>query len=300
MYNLIPPIIIIAAVGGILVVFLKKIAKVSKEVDDGLHPREISENSAPDNAFVSEVEQAFHAYGKETTNNQITFLGRMTSKVNARARIQGIQYSLFQFLEKTLRRVKVNLMKIENAATHLTKKISEKTKTFRLPHGDTTFHNEEQNSVQTIERQVREEKEGLIITRVREREVDISETSTIVREIEEEVVQIPEQAPIEKADIEKLTPRKVIQEKAERVQKVKPEQEKEFVELEKEFIYRIAKNPNDIESYLALGNLYLSAGNYDDAEQSFRHALKINPNSRKAKRGLREIEQRGNDEDLWG
>lgn len=300
MYNLIPPIIIIIAIGGILVIFLKKITKVSKEVNNGSYHHELSENNQSNNSPVSDMEQAVYAYGEENINGQLTLLDRVKSKVNARARIREMQYSLFQFLEKTLRRVKVNLMKIENAATHLTKKISEKTKTFHLPHSNDNPSNEEQNSIQIIEHEKREEREEIVITRVKEREAEIRETSAVVREVEEEIAQAQERTPVEKIDTEKLTPRKVIQEKSELAQRAKPEQEKEFVELEKEFIYRIAKNPNDIESYLALGNLYLSVANYDDAEQSFRHALKINPNSRNAKKGLRETVERENDEDLWG
>lgn len=300
MYNLIPPIIIILSIGGILVIFLKKITKVSKEIGNEVYQNEPSENNSPNISPVSDIERAVHMYGEENTDRQVTFLERVKTRLNTGARMRKMQYSLFQSLEKTLRRVKVNLMKIENVATHLTKRISEKTKTFHLPRNENTRNEEPDSIVQETRATEYKEREESIITRVRKRKVEIEEVNTEIIEEKEEIMEIQERVVIEESVPEKPILRKIIQEKPERVQKVKPEQEREFVELEKEFIYRIAKNPNDIESYLALGSLYLSVGNYDDAEQSFRHALKINPGSRKAKKGLREIEQRGNDDDLWG
>lgn len=250
MYNLIPPIIIILSLGGILVIFLKKIALMSKDINTAIE----SSNKNESNLINSSNNQS------ENTPTADQFL--KTAKIKLlliksieRLHFQEIKYSTFQFLEKNLRKIKIYLMRVENIASNLTKKLSEKIRKFDQAQEET----EKNNSTQETTRVNQEEKKDDQI-----KEATASQTNTEPQDIH------------------------------------RPELDREFIEQEKEFIYRIAKNPNDIESYVALGDLYLGMKNYDDAKQSFKHALKINLDNKRAKAGIKKIEKAENDATLWG
>lgn len=245
MYNLIPPIIIILSLGGILVIFLKKINLMSKDINTAIENSNKNEDS--------QINSSNHQSDNTSTADQSLKVAKIKLLLNKsieRLRFKEIKYSMFQFLEKNLRKIKIYLMRIENIASSLTKKLSEKIRKFNQAQEET----EKNNSTQKMIQENQEEK----------KDNQIKETTAF-------------QTNIEPQDIGR------------------PELEREFIEQEKEFIYRIAKNPNDIESYVALGDLYLGIKNYDDAKQSFEHALKINLDNKRAKAGIKKIEKAGND-----
>lgn len=57
-------------------------------------------------------------------------------------------------------------------------------------------------------------------------------------------------------------------------------------EKEKEYIYLISKNPFDIKSYWKLGAIYSRRKNYKDAISCFRQIVKIDPTYAKAKKKI--------------
>lgn len=63
------------------------------------------------------------------------------------------------------------------------------------------------------------------------------------------------------------------------------------VEAEKELIYKIAKDPSNINNYLELGYLYLQVGNHNDAFESFKQVLKRSPYNRRAKVAMEKIKK---------
>lgn len=259
MYNLIPPIIIILCLGGILIIFLRKISLISRNVDSEI--TQSQENTGSTTSTQEEFKQAEGDNNLQNNNTLKSFekIKTYANKIPERLRLEKIKYLVLQFLEKNLRKIKVWLMKIENIAADLTKKIGEKAK---------NFNKTEQNNNNSTSQETQQ-------------------SST------------PEPLPTEQQNQKIENPNKTNLESS-KLNYLNIEQKKEFIEQEKEFIYRIAKNPGDIKSYLLLGNLYLNFKNYDDAAQSFRQIIKIDPNNKEAKDGLRKIEKRGNDGALWG
>jgi tetratricopeptide (TPR) repeat protein len=67
--------------------------------------------------------------------------------------------------------------------------------------------------------------------------------------------------------------------------------ENKFILEEKKFIKTIVKNPSDVNTYRALGLLYLKQKNYKDAKASFKQILKIDSKDKEAKEKLEEIEK---------
>ena len=52
-------------------------------------------------------------------------------------------------------------------------------------------------------------------------------------------------------------------------------------------------NPDDVDAYRRLGNLYVIAGNNRDARAAFSELIRINPDDEEAKKRLEEIEVNG-------
>lgn len=246
MYNIIPPIIVILSLGVVLVIFLKKIVAASKDVNIHDIQEETPENSKT-------MEKLRETAGREIedkyiVNSQSASRLRLFFKnIVDRLRLREINYSALQFLEKMLRRIKVNLMKVENIASGLTKKLSKKMR----------------NSAVGITKE--KERNGNDINIIDEKKEVES------KQIDKDIASAPKEVEMKTTESGELT--------------------KEFIEQEKELIYRIAKNHADIESYLSLGELYMGIKNYDDAKQSFEHALKINHRDKKAKSNLKKIEK---------
>lgn len=67
-----------------------------------------------------------------------------------------------------------------------------------------------------------------------------------------------------------------------------------YVEEERRLIERLTENPNDIDAYRRLGNLYVIAGNVADARAAFREILQRLPQDPDATRRLEELEEHTN------
>lgn len=49
--------------------------------------------------------------------------------------------------------------------------------------------------------------------------------------------------------------------------------------MEKRYIKKIMNNPKDVDSYVRLGDLYMDMQNYEDAYESYKTALKLDPDN---------------------
>jgi tetratricopeptide (TPR) repeat protein len=58
---------------------------------------------------------------------------------------------------------------------------------------------------------------------------------------------------------------------------VKEDEEKDWRKKEQELIIEIAKSPKDANLYKKLGDIYLEAGEWQDAVESFKKALELDP-----------------------
>lgn len=73
--------------------------------------------------------------------------------------------------------------------------------------------------------------------------------------------------------------------------KAPKKKENKFILEEKKYIKTIIKNPSDVNTYRALGLLYLKQKNYKDAKASFQQILKIDSKNKEAKEKLEEIKK---------
>lgn len=69
-------------------------------------------------------------------------------------------------------------------------------------------------------------------------------------------------------------------------------EEKNFPEAEKIYLEIIKRDPQNIDAYKGLGQVYLKQNNLKDAKASFEYVLKIKPDDKEAKIELRVIESK--------
>ena len=69
-----------------------------------------------------------------------------------------------------------------------------------------------------------------------------------------------------------------------------------YVEEERRLIEQLTANPQDVDVYRRLGNLYVIAGNVADAKAAFSEILRLVPDDEEAKRRLRELSTASNGE----
>lgn len=68
-----------------------------------------------------------------------------------------------------------------------------------------------------------------------------------------------------------------------------------FVEEERRLIEQLSARPDDLDSYRRLGNLYVIAGNVQDARAAFSQLLRLDPSDTEAQRRLHELAGNGRD-----
>jgi tetratricopeptide (TPR) repeat protein len=67
---------------------------------------------------------------------------------------------------------------------------------------------------------------------------------------------------------------------------------RDWKEEEQELIMEIAKNPKNADLYKKLGNLYLEAGEWIDASESFKKALELDPEDTSVKMKLERVSKK--------
>ncbi|MBU1102362.1 tetratricopeptide repeat protein [Patescibacteria group bacterium] len=200
-------------------------------------------------------------------------------------KIKALRYSTYrplvlESLEKSLRRLRLFILKIDNFFVGLIKRSREKSQVWKIRSHAWSEHRrlKKREKLQVLER------------------LDKVEVSETLEKIKQEVAKEEDNALKEK--IEAM----VNGETAEVIPLVQPEilnseanvvspavENTAVTEEEKKHIDRIAENHKDVDAYRALGFLYLNQKNYSDARACFRRALKLNPQDEEVKNKLNEI-----------
>lgn len=264
MYNIIAPAIIILCLVVVFVIFLRKIKHIGKNKEESAvistdvdkpeiekQEEKIKESIPGENDFFDKGDDVL---SRDKEGFITTWIKRIKEKID----FKKFKFALVQFLEKVLRKSKVSLMKIENIAGELTKKLSAKAKKLnsglKKPEDDEkkdaeTEYNTDEELNDNSDKSVEDKTETVIFKKQKGKEEDT---------------------------------------KDKEVGDVGAKRESD-IETEKELIYKIAKNPTNAENYIELGDLYSEADNYDDAIQAFEQALKLDKNNKEAKKGIRKI-----------
>lgn len=171
-------------------------------------------------------------------------------------RIRGLKYSSYlalfsKWLEKTLRKIRVLILKIDNIFVSLIGKSREKSQIWTVRSRAWM----EQHRLKKIQKlQVLEK-------------LDQAEIIETIQKAKEEVRE--EEANGKK--VEETAPKK------------------EELSEEKNCIDMIAKDPRNVDAYKRLGFLYCEQGNKDDAKNCFKQVLKLNPDDLEVISKMREL-----------
>jgi len=204
-----------------------------------------------------------------------------------RTRIKGIKYSTYRplvldRLEKSLRKLRVVILKIDNFFISLIKYARERSQIWKIRSGAWIEHS----------RMKKKEKLQVLET------LDKVQVSQQLEKITKEVAKEEDRALKEKIEekIETLTngnghaavePVAEIGEASENAL-VNSETVAPVSEEEKKYIDMIAANPKDGQAYRGLGFIYLNQKNYSDARACFRRALKLDPQDEEVRVKLNE------------
>lgn len=172
-------------------------------------------------------------------------------------RLRGLRYSSVQpaivnSIEKTLRKLRLLLLKIDNLFVNLIGRSREKSQIWTVRSRAWM----EQHRLKKIQKlQVLEK-------------LDQAEIIETIQKAKEEVRE---------------------QENGKKEEKQIRPKENGFVLEEKRFIDLIARDPRDLEAYKQLGLLYLKQGDKEDAKNCFKQVLKLNPDDMEVISKMKEI-----------
>jgi tetratricopeptide (TPR) repeat protein len=229
------------------------------------------------------------------------------------------------FLEKTLRRIKIFILKTDARLMQLIKNLQKRkderneAQAKKLPFKED--FEEKKPTIVSPQEKIDKLVESLPKTKTIEERKKEEEQENLEKEAEKLLEEEKRKKPIlkrmteireklmknnEKPKKKKKKKKKKQQDKKKKTKETKKEKEKRrrvinlaetrrvMIEREEEaLIKRIAANPKDDQSYVGLGRLYLKIENFSDAKASFEQALKINRGNIHAKKFLKEIAQKG-------
>jgi len=282
---MLPQIIIIFSIGIIVVILSKNISKLKDLENEELFVEKKKDSK--------ERKKFFYLYGR---------LKKRISKEE----YHNIVNSWWIWLEKTLRKIRINFLKIDNKIISILDKLREKKSEINI---------DKKNKIDSIDRYAefeenkieredvnfdgqkikRQEKEESIVRQ------DLNDSVTQVQKEEDQEKNVNDSAdqnPIENQI--SILPR---ENKAEPqlTKKAESDSQKKKVEhgnivavkgstgKEKEYIEAIMKNPIDIKLYWKLGIIYSRRRNYKDAISCFRQITKIDPTYIKAKKKISDL-----------
>lgn len=183
-------------------------------------------------------------------------------KETLRTKIKAIKYSalrplLFSWLEKTLRKLRVFVLKIDNIFLEMIGEARENSQTWTI------------RSKAWLEHRRIKKKQKLQVLE----ELDKAEIFEGLNKAKQQIDKEEDKAFKQKIETitKEIEPLEMLNEK------------------EKELIDGIAKNPKDIEAYKELGFLYLKKKNFPDARSCFRQVLKFNQDETEIRKKLEEI-----------
>ncbi len=216
---------------------------------------------------------------------EFPFLLQTSLAEGIKNKIKALRYSTYrplvlESLEKSLRKFRVFILKIDNLFIGLIKRSREKSQVWKIRSSAWSEHRrlKKREKLQVLEK------------------LDKVEVSETLEKIKQEVAKEEDKALKEK--IEAMANGEVV----EAVSQAQPEiinreanvvpsvpENTVVTEEEKKYIDRIAENHKDVDAYRALGFLYLNQKNYSDARACFRRVLKLKPDDQEVKNKLNEI-----------
>jgi len=195
-------------------------------------------------------------------------------------RFKAMRYSTYQpmflnWLEKSLRKFRLLILKIDNLFIDWIKSAREKSEVWTVRSRAWMEH-----------RRFKKKEKAQVLEKL-----DKAEVSETLEKIEQEVAKEEDEAFKEKVEILNSVDGEKTVEPAVSELKVEPDEEEILTvsEDEKKYIDVIAQNPKDITAYRALCDIYLKQQNYSDARACFRQLLKLAPGDADAKAKLENI-----------
>lgn len=255
-FDIVPQLVIIFSMGIIILILGRNISKVKETADDFLFE---------DRKEKKEREKFRYLYK------------RLARRIN-REKYQERVDSFWIWLEKVLRKLRINFLRLDNKIVSALDKVKEKNI---------------ENDAET---------EAEVENKDQERGADEAGDSGNVKVKNESIYtdkkEDDKNENIDRGDIDENTgARGVVGEVKDdnKNEEINVEADKLNVEnkdkkgKEKEYIDLILKNPIDIKSYWKLGIIYSRKRNYRDAISCFRQITKIDPTYTKAKKKISEL-----------
>jgi len=247
-FDLLPQIIIIVSVGIIIIILGRNIPKIKDMDSESLFFQETKDEQ--------EKEKFFYLYS------------RIKERINREEYQKKIDL-MWVWLEKTLRKIRISFLKIDNRIVLLLDKLRKK---------QIELEADKNEQIDNVEKKTEEEK--------KERDKFLQKEENIAENELQKSKALKSMASSEEAEI-------VSENKDGQEEIISNISEKENAKgKEKEYIKMILKNPIDIKAYWNLGVVYSRRKNYKDAISCFRQITKIDPTYFKAKKKISDLMER--------
>ena len=264
-FDLIPQIIIIFSIGTIIFILGRNIPKIKDMGDSDL---------------------LFENENKEEKKKFSYLYDRLIKRVKRNNHQKKVNLA-WELLEKSLRKIRIKFLKLDNKIVPILEKLKKKNTEYDNSNGEPEIKEEantgyrDSNSGNNAVDDVKPEKKV---------------------ELEDERI-IPEnlflKEPIQKDENEKndyrfsdLNNTADEFENESEINKVTNEEKEAKTSKEKEYISLILKNPTDIKAYWKLGIVYSRRKKYKDSISCFRQIIKIDPGYTKAKKKIIDLMKR--------
>lgn len=244
-FDLLPQIIIIISIGIIVVILGKNISKTK-----GLDSESLFSGEKKDE---QEKENFFYLYS------------RIKKRINREEYRKKIDL-MWIWLEKTLRKIRISFLKIDNKIVLLLDKLREKKIESEVEKDEQTDNVGKKTKEESDKREFLKKEESVAEDKLQDSKASESITGSKAAEI------------IGKDGQEEIISGIFEKENAKG--------------KEKEYIKMILKNPIDIKAYWNLGVVYSRRKNYKDAISCFRQITKIDPTYFKAKKKISDLMKR--------
>jgi len=271
-FNLIPQVIIIFSIGVIIFIFGRNIPKMKEMQND---------NSLFEN--------------KSKEKRKFSYLcGKLTRRMKKDS-YQEKTGLVWKWLEKSLRRIRIKFLKLDNKIVFILEKLKKKN----IDHSNENFEFKEKIdnskgavdesrafSAQPFVEEPHEEKkkvpekigsEKSVVDDVKLRKREKDEKSNMDR-------------PVDELQTSGIINEEENEEKNKSEDKIRKKEERSS--KEKEYIDLILRSPKNIKAYWKLGIIYSRRKKYKDSISCFRQIIKIDPGYTKAKRKIADLIKR--------
>lgn len=274
-FDLIPQFVLIFSIGIILFILGKNIPKIKEAQYSALLTE--GEN------IKKEKRNFWYLYSR--------FIKRI-SRNNHQDSYQGKKYLLWHWLEKLLRKTRINFLKLDNKIVSVLDKIRKKNVQNENSEKDILIKKTEDDK----------EKKDVAEIKVVEEKKEINFVSDDLNNNEKQngfAALLQGELEVEKTIEEKEEEEKVSEKRKGEIEEDNKIEKKNEIEIknkknnkEREYIDLILKNPTDIKAYWKLGIVYSRRKKYQDSISCFRQIIKIDPNYTKAKKKVTDLVKR--------